>query len=462
VIREKLDLLNRTFEKLQVLDERIIELVNQEDNDEQQDTEFRTVEEYVEQYLTAKAKGERFCDKHESSEHSRPASPDTSSTVGSTVTGNGHAKTYKLPKIGIRKFNGEFSEWLGFWAQFEKIDGDESLHDSDKFQYLVQSMMPGTRVERVVKSYPQSADNYKHALQALRDRFGDKVILTEVYVRQLLKLVVKNVKTPNTLSSMYDELEAHLRALNSLGVTQEMNAAFLYPLVESSLPEETIRVWQRSTVSGYGDDEEKPVSERLTALIKFLRAEVKGAERLSIVSQGFNDMKERVSRDPGRKNNGPPQQNYATAAGLFAGQKAVAGCIFCGKNHDSQRCGNAQSMSYSEKRNKIVGHNACLCCLKVGHVAKACKSYIQCIICSKRHASLMCPSLDANRKGVAGETKDACTENAPEVNSNLNCTNEVMFQTLRVVITNGTRSKEVRAIFDSGSQKSYILESIAR
>jgi DNA gyrase/topoisomerase IV subunit A len=114
VIRVKLDLLNRTFEKLQVLDERIIELVNQEDNDEQQDTEFRTVEEYVEQYLTAKAKGERFCDKHGSSEHSRPASPDTSSTVGSTVTGTGHAKTYKLPKIEIRKFNGEFSEWLGF------------------------------------------------------------------------------------------------------------------------------------------------------------------------------------------------------------------------------------------------------------------------------------------------------------------------------------------------------------
>jgi len=89
---------------------------------------------------------------------------------------------------------------------------------------------------------------------------------------------------------MYNELESHLRALETLGVTQDMSAAFLYPLVESSLPEETMKVWQRSTISGYGDEgDAKPVNERLLALMKFLRVEVKGAERLSLVSEGFHD-----------------------------------------------------------------------------------------------------------------------------------------------------------------------------
>jgi len=71
------------------------------------------------------------------------------------------------------------------------------------------------------------------------------VLLTEVYVTQLLKLVIRNVGKPKSvaLSVMYDELDSHLRALETLGVTQEQSAAFLYPLIESSLPQEVIRAW---------------------------------------------------------------------------------------------------------------------------------------------------------------------------------------------------------------------------
>lgn len=65
-------------------------------------------------------------------------------------------KSYKLPKIQIRKFNGEIKEWLGFWSQFKKIHEDEELHD--KLQYLVQSMVNGTRAHDLVTKYPQTAE----------------------------------------------------------------------------------------------------------------------------------------------------------------------------------------------------------------------------------------------------------------------------------------------------------------
>lgn len=96
-------------------------------------------------------------------------------------------------------------------------------------------MIPGTRAYKLVTSYPQSAENYELVIKALKDRFGDKVLLTEVYVRQLLKLVIRYAGKTKVapLCNMYDELESHLRALETLGVTQEQSAAFLYPLVES-------------------------------------------------------------------------------------------------------------------------------------------------------------------------------------------------------------------------------------
>ena len=365
VVKIKLELLNKCFEKVDTIDQEILSLVNQKGSEEEQDEELLTVSEYEERYRTVKVRADNFLEVKAS--HDRPASP---SSDGSTRTGGAVPhRTYKLPKIEIRKFNGDLGEWLGFWSQFQKIHDDATLHDSDKFQYLVQSMVPGTRAHKLVSSYPQSTANYPLVISALKDRFGDKVLLTEVYVRQLLKLVIRNVGKPKSvaLSVMYDELESHLRALETLGVTQEQSAAFLYPLVESSLPEEVIRAWQRSAMSGYDDEQpDKPVDERLKSLMKFLRMEVKGAERLSYVRQGFHEPVSGSSENvkSAKDSRGPASpSSLPTAAGLFAGHKNL--CIFCDKSHDSQSCVTAQSMQYSAKKRKIMDKKACLSCLKV-------------------------------------------------------------------------------------------------
>jgi len=291
VVQVKLELISKNYEKVDSMDHEILEIVNREGTDEEQQGEISVISEYEERYTTAKVRADNFLE--DKSGPVRSASPSSSSGTSTTQGGEARSKkTYKLPKIEIRKFGGDLREWLGFWSQFEKIHEDKTLHDSDKFQYLVQSMVPGTRAYKLVGSYPQSAANYPLVVAALKDRFGDKVLLTEVYVRQMLKLVIRNVGKSKAapLSTMYDELESHLRALETLGVTQEQSAAFLYPLVESSLPEEVVRAWQRSTLSGYDDDQpDKPVDERLKSLMKFLRIEVKGAERLSYVSEGFGE-----------------------------------------------------------------------------------------------------------------------------------------------------------------------------
>ena len=455
VIQVKLEMIQKNYEKVDSLDQDIMSLVSQHE-DAEQDAELLAISEYEEKYRTAKIKGDNFLEVKSSSALS---SLDDASSA-SHISGAVHMKTYKLPKIEIRKFDGDLREWLGFWSQFQKIHEDSALHASDKFQYLIQSMEPGTRAYKLVNSYPQSAENYQSVVAALKDRFGDKVLLTEVYVRQLLKLVIRNVGKPKnvTLSAMYDEIESHLRALETLGVTQEQSAAFLYPLVESSLPEELIRVWQRSAMAGYDEDhDDKPVDERLKLLMKFLRKEVKGAERLSYVNEGFGEpIKEKFVKDR-RVNTG--QQGLPTAAGLFAGHKGT--CIFCDKLHDSQTCVTAQSMPYGLKKRKILEKKACLACLKVGHTAKICKSYLKCIICQKRHVPLMCPDVEINKKTEEKSSVSNNTEQPPVVLSQVNCTNEVLLQTLRCIVRNGDKQKEVRVLLDPGSQRSYILERTA-
>ncbi|UYV62919.1 hypothetical protein LAZ67_2002451 [Cordylochernes scorpioides] len=137
----------------------------------------------------------------------------------SAKTGQEGLAACKLPKISLAIYDGTFLDWLGWWSQFETIHENPGISEVDKFRYLVQSMKRGTRAERLVRSYPLTKENYPKVIKALKDRFGDSTILTEVYVRQLLKLVVNNVRRKGlSLESMYDQLESHLKSLESLGV----------------------------------------------------------------------------------------------------------------------------------------------------------------------------------------------------------------------------------------------------
>ena len=118
-----------------------------------------------------------------------------------------------------------------------------SISREDKFQYLIQAMVTGSRASELVNSYPATAENYEKVIKSLKSRFGKNEMLVEVCVPELLKLVLNNALLPKdkvSLASIYDRLETHTRSLESLGVTTDTCTAMLYPLVESSLPEELL------------------------------------------------------------------------------------------------------------------------------------------------------------------------------------------------------------------------------
>ncbi|UYV84235.1 hypothetical protein LAZ67_X001627 [Cordylochernes scorpioides] len=129
--------------------------------DAEEDTlncEIEEAEHYSDTFITLERKVKELIDS------------DNKSDVKSLGSSNGPlmAKSYKLPKIEIRKFDGELINRLPFWAQFEKIHEDTELHDADKFHYLVQSLQSNTRARELIESYPQTAENYAKAVQALK------------------------------------------------------------------------------------------------------------------------------------------------------------------------------------------------------------------------------------------------------------------------------------------------------
>nr|CAD7572519.1 unnamed protein product [Timema californicum] len=145
----------------------------------------------------------------------------------------------------------------------EEIDEDKELDHSDKYEYLIQATLPNSKARDIVDSFPATGENYPKAIQKLKSCFGKDSLLLEVYTRELLSLMNANI-VPD-VSYLYDKIETHLSALESLKVTSEKYAAMLIYMIESCLTTDMLRAWQRSA----GGKEKEP-EERLQSLMKFL------------------------------------------------------------------------------------------------------------------------------------------------------------------------------------------------
>ncbi|GFY37277.1 uncharacterized protein TNIN_2231 [Trichonephila inaurata madagascariensis] len=121
-------------------------------------------------------------------------------------------------------FSGDPKEYLTFWSIFSKIHDSEELIAIDEFQYSYHSMEPDSKAARLISSFPITAENYPKTVQQLKLRFGREDLLVQIYVRDLLSLVLKNATTAKNapdLATFYDMLETKLRALKSLGRTKK-------------------------------------------------------------------------------------------------------------------------------------------------------------------------------------------------------------------------------------------------
>ncbi|XP_031356628.1 uncharacterized protein LOC116180664 [Photinus pyralis] len=458
ISKERIQFVLKTLNEEQInlaeLDQKILgQMVDDGVDETDQDTEYEAIIEMRQQIMTTCFKAEEII------ESLVPVVlPPSSITFGS----EGGARGFRLPKIELKKFSGEFKDWLGYWAQFEKIDQDSSLPVSDKFQYLLQSLLPGTDAHEIASSYPQSNENYPKVIEALKRRYGNEDLLLQVYIRELLKLVISNVNSNDKIpfQMLHIKLESHLRALKTLNLEKADPATWLYPLVESSLPEEILLTWQRSSLAVHDGSEDTPSRNRLDLLMEFLDKEVGIQQKISLARKGFGmEIKPKKANVQAKNKLSQPTP---TLASCHDGDQS---CLFCGKSHGSKECSNAKKWPLEKKRDVLKEKQVCSSCFKSGHPAKFCKNKknLNCFICGGKHYPVMCSNLADKSKGnkVTDYTTSATAENMTGCVNQI-CSKEIDLQTLIVRARCGTKEKTVRIFLDNGSQGSYILKSTAK
>ncbi|GFW54679.1 DUF1758 domain-containing protein [Trichonephila clavipes] len=165
------------FKKLKICDIRVLDLLQKDKcTQEDYDKEYNTCELYEDKFITHEIKVKNILARK--------------AQGGDVLRFTDSGTKFKLLNIELPTFDGNPRDWLNFWTQFEKIHDDVNIEDRDKFQYLIQSIASRSSPREIVESFPATAANYKKAMEYLKERYGNTSVLIQVYIRDLLQLVM--------------------------------------------------------------------------------------------------------------------------------------------------------------------------------------------------------------------------------------------------------------------------------
>ncbi|UYV60869.1 hypothetical protein LAZ67_1002644 [Cordylochernes scorpioides] len=408
----------------------------------------------------------------------------------SEAGGEGSKRAHlRLPKMELPCFDGDLEGWISWWSRFKRIHEDRELDDDEKMHYLVQAMVPGSRAHRLLGAYIHTGKNYESAIGALKGRFGDRKLLIELYLRKLINLVVPNARRQSAnLDRLYDEISAYLQSLESLSIPSEYLEVFLFPLVESCLPTQILQGWQRTPETGYGRDDEQDVEQGkgdwLRALMGFLRAEIKAQQRINFsrIGVGENNPKYNFPARPLHFN----KSDKSTASQLYVSKnkeykypkgsfsttnyERKTKCIFCdGMGHENWKCFKIGRMTREEQLNKMSDAGVCFKCLRENHVRRYCRAKIICQNCGGPHYLNFCRGNTSRRDSISedgGSSKERKNDSSEQnqrstVLLTQSCASEILLMTVRAKICSSETSKIINVLLNSGSQYSFIKESLA-
>ena len=256
-----------------------------------------------------------------SGQNENDSSPPSASLADSSAS-TPRKTQVKLPKLELKKFDGDHSKWISFWDTFEaSVHKNESLSAIDKFNYLI------SRLERsaaeAISGLTLTASNYDEAIEILKGRFGNKQQIINRHMAILLNLdTVTSHLNMRSLRKLHDTVESNVRSLKSLGAPRETYGGLLPSILMTKLPQEFRLVITREM----GNDD-----WLLDQLLAIFKRELEARERAGAPPVNGNQS---LPPKPPNKNKRDPGTTFS----LFNGNANGPTCTYCKGKHPSKDC----------------------------------------------------------------------------------------------------------------------------
>ena len=420
----------------------------------------------------------------------------------------------KLPALKIPEFSGNEEEWIAFWDIFDSlVNSRTDIANVVKFATLRNSLKDNAF--KAIEGLPVTNANYAVAVKTLQDRYANEENLKRKLMSKLnhLSSPCHNHEELTTFKLEYEKL---ILQLKNLKIDTNAMSPMISNLICEKLPSETRKIIANKYNSM--SLEITQISEGIRYvcdLMEFCDEVDSSKKSKSNVDENKGNspnVHNRVDRSKTKGNSYSSNTFYSNAShskanvqnynlshnrSSHSSSNVSPKCVFCSRSHASHYCKTYDSVD--KRRERIRDLRLCFACLEGGHVFSDCKSKPRCKVCDGPHFPMVCrrtsnsinpasPNLHVNNtvvnqpqveKGSIKSNSQSSSGNndkgaSPVVHSastSVNSTQTKPEQESAMISTalptatvtvsgNGQRSKE-RALFDIGSQRSFIASELS-
>lgn len=438
-LKLRMDKMNEVFSEFDNIQNSIETKVDDYDDQERTANEIQR-EEFESQFYRSMARAEELHRSFDKPKTSKSCSSSSSSQNhgDGTVKQSNSLKGIKLPTIQIPSFSGDYSNWLEFRDTYVSlIHSNMSITSIQKFHYLRASL--GGSAAQIIGALEFSASNYTVAWSALCERYDNTRLLVQNHVKAIFNEDCIKKESFSSIRWLLDAYTKNMRALQILGEPTEYWDTLIIFIMSSKLDPRTLREWEEHKIK-----HNKLTFEMFT---KFLKNRADLLETIELTSNTN-------THETSNKNNYQTVNKNLKALTSTAHNKQtkIFRCPLCNEEHLLYKCEKFVELSVDDREEIVKNTNACTNCLKIGHSNRVCWSG-PCKMCKQKHNSLLHRDKESEPKAETPPTT------ALSVTSN-RC-GQVLLATALINIRDvNNKQHEVRAVLDSGSQASFMAESL--
>ena len=374
------------------------------------------------------------------------------------------------PDVTIDKFDGNPLEYKYFISTFMEAVDSKVCTDRGRLLRLNQHL-EGEQKELVRHCIQEPPSlGYRHALQLLKDQYGDPYRVFVAYRQELQQLPAVNPDDGAAFRSFYGHLLKCKTSMTSKDYIQALDSPEFLRTLQLKLPSRIQDRWNRTAMRIRDSYNIIPNFDDFT---NFVKDEMKLVNDPMFSREAAGPISyDRASRPDASRRRGGFRSN---ATGVDKDQP-TASCPMCNSTqHDLDDCGEFLQLDSENRKKYVFNHRLCFCCLQPNHTARECRSKKTCKVCRMSHPT----SLHAPRRRLP-PTPPAPPSNAPtpppktddkidnvEHSFSNKCTdiheNSVSVSVVPVWLyhsSNPTKKVSTYALLDSCSQGSFVTEDI--
>ena len=325
----------------------------------------------------------------------------------------------QLPEIKLAVFYGDYLHWLGWWQSFNSLVHSKDMENNLKYHYL-QQYTKG-KAHRAIAGMAITNENYPEAIQILKERFGDEMLVVNA-LNQALQRLPKPGETVPEVRKFFEQVQNILKQLKQL--REPTNTRQIELNISNKLPYWVILEIGKAKIDLQKADKEaadraiaagNPEPEPTIFTVDMLMANLTALLGLHESTQNIINASNETTYS--RNSDRNKARNVGAA---MKGEKSnkTPKCVLCDRNgHYGSDCRTYRT--FRERVDKLNDNNLCSKCTKKGHCYKECKNKVNCVTCkSIKHHTVLCPKNMVQKRvsfphDVTDDEKDESREPKP-------------------------------------------------